>query len=486
VTNSLRSLVMDRPTIIPEPLWIGATPELQALIVALVEQNLALIRRVADLEARLNLNSTNSSRPPSSDPPSVKRAPPRKPSGKRRGGQPGHRRHQRDLVPPEQVHAFVDHLPETCRKCGQGLNGLDPEPRRHQVAEVPPFRPIVTEHRLHRRTCPRCGIATHAAWPAGVPRGGFGPRLRGVLALLAGSYRLGKRPIRQLASDLLGLSISTGMIAKLERQCAADLEAPVAELADAIPEASVVGIDETSWREAKKKSWLWVTVTSFAVVFTIARTRGGQVARALLGTKPGQVVISDRFPGYEWISDDRQLCWSHLRRDFQAMIDRKNASSKIGERLLDRSDRLFHHWHRVRDGTLDRTGFMGRANRLRKQIQEALSDGVAGPCATTATTCRELLRLEPFLWTFVKTPGVEPTNNQAEREHRHAVLLRKISGGTDSETGSRFIERLLTVRATCRLQGIGLLDYLTSCFQARLAGERPPSLMPTSSIAKPA
>jgi transposase len=384
-------------------------------------------------------------------------------------------------VPPEQVHDIVDHLPGSCRGCGHLLDGSDPDPHRHQVAEVPTFRPMITEHRLHRRTCPRCGVITRAGWPAGVPRGAFGPRLRGVLALLAGGYRPGKRPIRQLAADLLGLPISTGMIAKLQRQCAADLAAPVAELADAIPDAPVVGIDETSWREARKKCWLWVTVTSFAAVFTIARTRSGKVARALLGTRPGQVVISDRFPGYEWIVEGRQLCWSHLRRDSQAMIDRKNGGSGFGERLLERSDRLFHHWHRVRDGTLDRAGFASRAGRLRVQIKEALGDGAAGPCATTATTCRELLRLEPFLWTFVTTPGVEPTNNQAEREHRHAVLLRKISGGTDSEVGSRFVERLLTVRATCRQQGISLLDYLTACFRAQLSGEKPPSLMPPRS-----
>jgi transposase len=471
---------MSRPESVPQVIWDTLTPEARAFFAAVIGR---LEGRIADLEARLKLNSTNSSRPPSSDPPSVKRAPPREPSGKKRGGQPGHRRHQRALVPPEQVQAAVDHLPESCRRCGGPLGGHDLEPRRHQVAEIPPFRPVVTEHRLHRRSCPRCGVVTRAGLPDDVPRGGFGPRLRAVLALLAGGYRLGKRPIKQLASDLLGLSISTGMIAKLERQCAADLSAPVAELADAVPDAPVVGIDETSWREARKKCWLWVTVTSFAVVFTIARTRSGKVARALLGTKPGQVVISDRFPGYEWISDGRQLCWSHLRRDFQAMIDRKNGGSAFGERLLDRSDRLFHHWHRVRDATLDRTGFASRAARLRKQIKQALNDGAAGPCATTATTCRELLRLEPFLWTFVATPGVEPTNNQAEREHRHAVLLRKISGGTDSETGSRFVERLLTVRATCRLQGVGLLDYLTACFQARLSSEKPPSLMPAKSPA---
>jgi len=390
---------MDRPTILSEPVWNSAAPEVQALILGLVEQNASLQRRVADLEARLDLNSTNSSRPPSSDPPGVKRAPPGKPSGKKRGGQPGHRRHQRALAPPEQVQHVGDHVPECCRECGGPLGGDDPEPHRHQVAEVPPFRPVVTEHRLHRRTCRRCGIATRAGLPPDVPRGGFGPRPRprAVLALLAGGYRLGKRPIKQLAADLLGLSISIGMIAKPERRCAADLAAPVAELADAIPDAPVVGIDETSWREAKAKCWLWVTVTSFAVAFTIARTRSGKVARALPGTKPGQVVISDRFPGYEWIVEGRQLCWSHPRRDFRAMIDSKNGGSATGERLLERSDRLFHHWHRVRDGTLDRAGSASRAGRLRRQIKQALEDGAgararrrrrpAGSCSAWSRSC---------------------------------------------------------------------------------------------------
>jgi transposase len=159
------------------------------------------------------------------------------------------------------------------------------------------------------------------------------------------------------------------------------------------------------------------------------------------------------------------------------MIDRKNEGSAFGERLLGQSDRLFHHWHRVRDGILDRACFEKLVGPIRKRVESALEAGAAGPCATTATTCRELLRLEPLLWTFVTTPGVEPTNNQAEREHRHAVILRKISGGTDSERGSRSTKRLLPVRATCRLQGVGLIDYLTECSRARLSGDKPPSLL---------
>ena len=468
---------------VSEQMWASAPPEVQAVITVLVEQNGLLQRRVADLEARLNLNSTNSSKPPSSDPPRIKRTPPREPSGKKRGGQPGHRGHQRVLVPPEQVDRVVDHSPDACSGCGHTLDGVDPLPRRHQVAEVPPIQPVVTEHRFHRRTCSGCGLVNRLEWPQGVPRGAFGPRLRAILAVLAGSFRLGKRPLRLLAADLLGLRISTGMIAKLEAQCAAELEASVAELADAIADEPVVGIDETSWRQARQKCWLWVTVTAWATVFTIAKSRGAKVAQALLGTDPDQIVISDRYPGYEWIIENRQPCWAHLRRDFQAMIDRKNGGSPVAQRLLAGSDELFHHWHRVRDGTLPRAEFVTMSDRLGDQIHQALGAGGSGPCATTAATCRELLRLERFLWTFVSVEGVDPTNNQAERELRHAVLLRKISGGTDSERGSRFVERLLSVRATCRLQGIPLLSYLTSCFEASLAGTKPHSLLPTPATA---
>ena len=218
-------------------------------------------RRIADLEERLNKNSTNSSKPPSSDPPSVKRRPPAPASGKKRGGQPGHRRHARPLVPPEQLRQVIECKPPECRWCGDALAGDDPEPIRHQVAEVPPVRPVVDEYRLHRLTCPRCRTSTCATLPPGVPTGAFGPRLRAILSVLAGAYRLGKRPIRQLAFDLLGLSISTGMICRLERQAAAELEAPVEELREYVREAAVAHIDETSWWQGRDKMWLWAAVT---------------------------------------------------------------------------------------------------------------------------------------------------------------------------------------------------------------------------------
>jgi transposase len=334
----------------------------------------------------------------------------------------------------------------------------------------------VTEYRLHRLTCSACRTRTCASLPAGVPTGAFGPRLQALLAILAGGYRLGKRPIRQLAHDLFGLSISTGMVAKLERATAEALQRPMAELEEYV-RTQHANIDETSWREAGRRVWLWVVVTPLVTVFHITATRCGKVARAMLGSGYRQVVTSDRWKAYNGFRR-RQFCWSHLRRDFQAMIDRQNSGAAIGKRLLDLSDRMFAWWHRVRDGTLSRSSFQVYISGLRAEFREALIQGAGCGCPKTAATCRNLTTNESRLWTFVWQEGVEPTNNAAERALRHAVLWRKGSGGTDSRRGSRFVERVLSVREACRQQGRSLLDYLLVCCEARLKGKGAPSLLP--------
>jgi transposase len=468
----------DRPPL-PQQLWDTIPAEAQAAVLALVR---SLEGRIAVLEERVNKNSTNSSKPPSSDPPSVKRRPPIPPSGKKRGGQPGHPRKVRELVPPDQLRQVIQCKPPGCRKCGHELHGEDPQPLRHQVAEVPPVRPAVDEYRLHRLICPGRGISTCAELPPGVPRGAFGPRLRAILSLLAGSFRLGKRPIRRLASDLLGLTISIGMIARLERQGAAELDAPVEELRAHVKAADSAHIDETSWRQGRARVWLWTAVTAMATVFTIAPSRGAAVAREILGAAAAKVVISDRLKSYDWIRR-RQFCWAHLRRDFQAMIDRGGESAEVGRRLLGHSDRLLAWWYKVRDGTMARNTLRSHVATMRFLFRDDLRRGVDCGCAKTAGTCRELLAGERHLWTFVRVEGIEPTNNEAERSLRHAVLYRVTSRGTDSESGSRFVERILTVVATCRQQNIDALDYLTRCYQAHLDGQPAPSLLPTASAA---
>jgi len=467
---------MNRPASIPQHIWDNLSDEAGAAIGAVIE---SLGNRIAELEARLNQNSTNSSKPPSSDPIGVKRRPPDPPSKKRRGGQKGHARRLRALVPPERVASVTDCKPTECRRCGQILGGEDAEPRRHQVAELPPIEPVVHEYRLHRLCCPRCDAITCGVLPAGVPISAFGPRLHAALSVLSGAYRLSKRQVSQLCSDLLGLTISLGMIAKLERITADVLEQPVAELAEAVKGAEAANIDETGWREAHLKAWLWVVVTTAGVVFRIVRSRAGAVARDLLGEEPKPIIISDRFPGYEWITlKSRQVCWAHLRRDMQAMIDRDNDGAEVGRQLLWQSNKLFESWHKVRDGTIRRSTFLQTVAWLRPMVRSSLERGAVRACPKTATTCGELLRLWDCLWTFTRVEGVEPTNNAAERALRHAVIWRRISGGTDSEAGSRFVERMLTAVATCRQRGVPVLRYLSECHQARLEGRPIPSLIP--------
>ncbi len=436
---------------------------------------------VRDLQARLQLNSTNSSKPPSSDPIGLKRKPPTPPSRRRRGGQPGHRKAFRALVPPEKLRSSTDCKPDACRRCGHALSGEDPDPLIHQVAELPRIEPIVNEYRLHRLACPDCGQTTCGPLPEGVPTVRFGPYLQATLATLAGAYRLSKRPIQQLAGDLFGLSISTGMISKLERLSAEALQAPYNELATAVHTAGVIGADETGWREDRHKAWLWAAVTALFTVFTIARNRTARVARAVLGTQDGPIAVTDRWSAYDWIAGaSRPVCWSHLRRDFQAMIDRGGAAAPIGKKLLRLSDRLFRWWHRLEAKRVDWGRFRTAMARLRREFKTALEDGARCDCARTRGTCAELLRVEESLWTFARVAGVPPTNNAAERAERHAVIWRRISGGTDSAAGSRFVERMLTVVATCRQQGRNVLDYLTSCFEAARGGQAIPSLVPAN------
>jgi transposase len=206
------------------------------------------------------------------------------------------------LVPPERLHSSTDCKPRPCRGCGHALVGDDPNPLIHQVAELPRIEPIVDEYRLHRLTCPDCGTTTCGTLPEGVPTVSYGPYLQATLATLAGAYRLSKRQIQQLAGDLFGLSISAGMISKLERQSAATLEAPYNELAAAIHAAPVVHADETSWREDKVKAWLWTTVAGLITVFKIARKRNAQAAQAVPGTQDGPVAVTDRYSAYNWIA----------------------------------------------------------------------------------------------------------------------------------------------------------------------------------------
>ena len=460
---------------LPPDLWNALPIEARALIEALLSQVQTLQAEVATLKARLDLNSSNSSRPPSSDPPHVKRQPPRPTSKRKRGGQPGHKRAVRPMVPPERLTRVVECVPEVC-SCGACLTGTDPAPHPHQVAELPQIRPDVVEYRLHRLVCPRCKKATRASLPPGVPAGAFGPRLLATIALLTGRYRLGKRPVQAILADLMGLSISTGMVSKAERRADTVTTTPVAEVARVIATAPALNVDETGWREARKRAWLWTAVAPTMTLFRIDRSRGAVALRRLVGEAIAPTITSDRFSTYKKVPN-RQVCWAHLRRDFQAMIDRAAGGQEVGAKLLALSGRVFDEWRKFAGGTIRRTTLRGTVGWMRSVVRINLEAGRDGPCKWTAKVCRQLLKIEASLWTFARVEGVAPDNNAAERALRHGVIWRKTSGGTDSERGSRFVGQILSVVATCRQQGRDVLSYLTECFRVHFEGRPAPSLL---------
>jgi transposase len=449
----------------------------QALLVQQEERISLLQRRLADTTAKLSTNSSNSSLPPSSDRFHRKRRPPPPPDQprKKRGAQPNHPRHQRSLVPPDRVREVIPCVPPACRRCGGPLTGSDPAPLRHQVAELPVVVPDIIEYQLHRLTCPCCHTSTCGTPPPEV-KSQFGPRLEATLALCAGQYRLGLRPAVGLAASLWGLNISPGMVSKLRRRTAEALLLPWVQLAMHVRTRNV-NIDETCWRESKKRMYLWAAVTPLVAFYRIAKGRSALTAQHLLGADYSAVATCDRLKSYWWIKR-LQWCWAHLRRDFQAMIDRGNAGKATGESLLGESNKLFHLWHQLAQGGLSRTQFQQAIEAVRAAVRRALRRGQRCGCGKTAGTCKELLGHEQWLWTFVDVEGVEPTNNEAERAERRGVLLRKTSGGTDSEQGSRFVERVLTVVETCRRQGKSALDYLSACIECWRQSRAPPSLLP--------
>ena len=448
-----------------------------AKLTALVEN---LLAENKELKRRLKQDSSNSDKPPSTDPPSKLPKQKRKRGERKPGGQPGHEGRTRALLPADQVDEVHEHKPPACRDCGLKLRGSDPWPQRHQVTEVPPVKPTVIEYRLHALSCP-CGAETRAELPAGVPRGAFGPRLQALVGLLTGGYRISKRNTVQLLWDCFGVEIALGSIKRLENDLSTALAQPVEAARDYVRAQPVVGMDETSWRQAGKKAWLWTAVTNLVIVFTIRFSRAGEVAKDLIGEDYGGVVGSDRWSGYKWVKDERrQFCWAHLKRDFQKIAESGGELAAIGEALQVQRKQLFKWWHRVRDGTLARSSFQTYVGPLRKEVCKLLRQGEACTEEKLSGMCRELLEHEAAMWTFVRVAGVEPTNNDSERALRHAVIWRKTSFGTHSDAGSTFAARILTAVASLRLQRRSVLDYLTELCEAALQGVAGPSLLPST------
>src|SRR5713101_5387339 len=316
------------PTGISAADWTATPPTVQALVVSLLE-------RLAQVEARLNQPSRNSSKPPSSDPPNAPPRPAKESSGRKPGGQPGHQGQGRVLKPVEDVDRVIEVRPERCGQCGTLLLGEDPDPERHQVIDLPRIEPLLTEYRRHTLGCLACGATTQAAWPATMPSGSFGPGLQATVGYLTGRMGASQREVHEVLAAVCHTEVSVGSIATLEQAVSTALAEPVAEAASYGQRQPVRNADETGWREHGKRVWLWISATSLVTVFRVLTTRGAAGAKALLGEDFRGIVGTDRYAAYNWIDPRRrQLCWAHLKREFIAWCERGGEDARTGDALL--------------------------------------------------------------------------------------------------------------------------------------------------------
>lgn len=461
-----------------------------AALVQYYERKLAAAEeRIAVLEDRLNSlqrkTPRNSSVPPGSQHPHDKPVPsPKGKSPRNKGAQPGHPQRTRALIPSENCHEVILLTPSECRHCGAGLGGKDPDPLRHQVWELPEIKPLVTEYQQQRLTCRCCGTSTCAELPSGVPTGQSGPQLIALATLLMAYFRLSKRRTAAFFGMLLNQPCSVGHVVNMQNLGTSALRPCFHELVEALPQQPAVNIDETPTKQQTRKAWLWTFVASNFTVFGIRLSRGAGILHDWLGLTYEGVVGCDRARMY-FCFERRQWCWAHLKRDFQAMSElrgsvRATRAAAVGQQLQSLTNELFHHWHRVRDHTLTRTGFKRHAHRLQGLFYMALEEGQRCGYSPTEATCQELLNHFDILWTFVDHENVEPTNNASERSLRHAVIWRKLSFGTQSVAGSRFVETLLSVIETCRQQNRPVFAFIADAVQRRLQHRPAPSLLPDS------
>jgi len=456
---------------ITEELIANQSPDAQAII-------RALLARIQELEARLNKTPKNSSLPPSSQHPHAKPPPRKRKKKKKRGGQPGHPKHDRPLIPADECDDVQPLKPTECRRCGEKLSGNDREPLRHQVWELPEIKPHVTEYQRHRLACSCCGESTCAPLPPGVPLGQSGPRLMAFTALLMAYYRQSKRRTAEFLTTLFGQPCCAALAVKIQTQVTAAVRPAYEELAAQLPTQEHVNADETATKQRNTKAWLWTFVARLFTVFAVRPTREATAVDELLGDEFQGIVTCDRAKMY-WRVGRLQWCWAHLKRDFQALIDRgDNQAKRLGYDLRRMTCKLFEHWANYRDGTISRVAFVRRMAPIRREVERLLLRGLQSGNTSLVGMCQELHEHRRWLWAFVRHEGVEPTNNAGERALRHAVIWRKLSFGTQSAGGSRFVETMLTVIETCRQQQRNAFKYLTAAIHSHLSHQPTPSLVP--------
>jgi transposase len=470
---------------------VGVILELAGAVERLGTRCEQLEDRVRRLEEQLRKDSRNSSAPPSQDPPKTRaerRAEARrrakewsKREGERRkpGGQPGHKGSGRKLLPEDQVDEIVDHYPDACGGCGRGFTDDERQSTRfgrHQVAELPPIVVIFTEHRTHRLRCPGCGNRTAAKLPAGIGDSPFGSDLHAAVVTLTARNRVSRRDMSELAWELFGLELSVGAVDAICQRAAEALEAPHEQLVEQVLASPAVNVDETGWFTAHEGRTMWTVTTPDAAIFRIVENRHRDRLEELIKNFKG-ILGSDRWWAYDYIDpESRQACWEHLKRDFFKHSQGLAEQKEFGTAGLALTKRLFKAWHSFQEHH-DRERLIREMKMIQDELRALLEHAGRKSPRTRhhRRFANNLLKIWPALWTFVTVDAVDPTNNAAERALRGPVIYRKLSHGTQSHDGERFIERALSASVTCRLQAPSMLAYMRELHAAHSPGDPLPT-----------
>lgn len=452
------------------------TMDKDTYIKQLEDRIIQLEKRIEELERLLGMNSRNSSKPPSSDPPGMITALPRKLRRKKRGARYGHQPHLRELISEEFIQKHIPLKPQVCTCGSTNIEETEQEPLRHQVVDIPPIKPQVTEYVQYVFRCKDCGELIYKPLPDDAKRKYFGPGVLAIVAVLTGMLNISKRKALAMMNQVFSIPMSLGGLSNCEAQLTLALEQPYNEVAQHVREQQVAHADETGWpRGNRQKGWLWTLCCDTSAFFMVHAQRGQDAAQKLLGTFAG-VLNCDRWSGYNSFGGLRQLCWAHLKRDFQALSECKDSMGQIGVELFHLAKHILYLRKRTREGTLTWQTFQRRMEPLMKRTEELLIMG-ANSGQSLSGRCRRIFNQRQYLWTFVQDATVEPTNNLAERIVRQGVLWRKGSFGTQSERGGHYVERILTVCATCRLQERSVIEFLRDICHCHLNGIAAPSLI---------
>lgn len=433
----------------PQP---QALAEAQQLIEVLWRALGEAMGRLETLEEQLNTDSNNSSKPPSSDSAKQRAERRKKPcSGRARGAQPGHPKHERTLVAEADVDDVQRFFPADCGNCGGPL-WLQAEPVvRHQVFDLPEARYQVTEYQLYAGDCPHCQQHTLARLPDWVPSGQMGPGLVSWIGVLSGQFHLATRPIQQFLQEQWQLGFSSGAISQAQGKIIPWLAPLYHQIGDYVRQAEVAHADETTHYRGTERRWLWCLGTSLAVYFLTPYSRGKAAALALLGHFSG-VLVTDHYAGYnDYARHCRQLCWAHLIRRLERIAQRSAEAGTVGQPLVVIARTVLRTHHRWQEGALPPSRYYRRMQRLRTALRAALERGQGCRTSTrTAHQCRHLLNDEALYWTFLSDPGIPLTNNLAERALRPYVIWRKLSFASQSYRGDQFRPLVLSVIETAK------------------------------------